>query len=61
MALSNREVRDIAGELILFHNDEFEYDLVSEDDRANDWSETDKRAIYSAMYDARIVIMWPDE
>lgn len=53
--------REHAKRLIEWHNDEYEFCLVYEDEQLEDASHEDQRAIHNLMYSARLNIYWDDK
>lgn len=56
--MTEQEIQDAAEELILAHNDEYEFSLVYEADEFSEASEEDQKKIYAKMYAAKLTVIW---
>lgn len=57
-ALSEQEIQDAAEELILAHNEDYEFSLVYEDEEYSEVSEEDQEKIYRKMLAAKVTVIW---
>ena len=56
--MNEQEIQDAAEELIIAHNDEYEFSLVYENDEFSEASEEDQKKIYAKMYAAKLAVSW---
>ena len=58
--MDQAEIRAHARRIIAWHNEDFEYCLVYEDDYLEDATDDEQLAIHAAMNAARIEVSWDD-
>jgi hypothetical protein len=59
--MDKQEIQEIAAELILLHNDQYEFSLVYEDERADKWTEDEQAQIFDAMIEATITVTFKED